>query len=317
MFTLIIACAADGGQQVAGDHDGCEGAKCDDGTLPACPAINGLIGGGTAAPGQLPATAGLLVAPSGGPPTYLTCTMTKVGPRVFVTAAHCMFPHGEQDGSATVRPEVTLGAEIGILFGVYQPSDPLPGGHPASVVTTARVVDQRIHPTWFERIATEIVDGRLLATDADVALLIVDVDTPDIATATFDLDGVDRCAPLVMNGYGCDFFGAGATTTELRFLDAQLEQTVGSLHYISSSFTAAANNGGICPGDSGGALFAAEPADNLTIVGINSRFLSGQLLGSQLEPNQSYFTRLDDDGPQQVATWLRDQLSELGISPSE
>ena len=84
---------------------------------------------------------------------------------------------------------------------------------------------------------------------------------------------------------------------------------------ISSGFTLSPEEGGICPGDSGGALYAGDDPANLTVIGINSRFVSGQVLGSQVSPNDSYFTRLDN-GPRRMKRWLTQQLSDQsGVRP--
>lgn len=303
LLAATSACAADPGS----DDPGGGGGKGDD--LNGCGPLDGLIGGETASPGQFPATAGLRVQPPGASGFGLTCTMTKVAERAFLTAAHCMFPGGEQDGGAPIRPELEIGAEIEIVSGVFQPGQELPDGHPPSVVTATRVAAHPIHPSWFEPIELPVVDGKIVATDGDAALLVVTHDTPHIAIARVRREPVEACAPVVMHGYGCDTFDFG-TALELRFLDARVEDTLGSMLYISSALTDAPEEGSICPGDSGGALLAAD-GEHLTIVGVNSRFLSGQVLGQQLEPNQSYFTRLDDEGPVAMATWLADQLAAL------
>jgi hypothetical protein len=310
-LATIAGCASD-----SGDDEDCAGGKCDEDALPACPASDGLIGAGTAAPGQFPATVGLLVDNDlVGEPNFLTCTMTKIGPRAYLIAAHCMFEGGHQTGDTPIRPQLVVGAEIGLLFGVFQAHQQLPEGHPPSVVTRAKVVETRIHPTWLKPVQEgQTMDGKLLASDADVAILVVDIENPDVGTARIETGMVERCTPVVMQGYGCDSFPefGFANTTELRSLDANIELVIDTLLYISSGFTNSPETGGICPGDSGGALYAGDPADNLHIVGINSRFVSGALLGSQIGPNESYFTRLDDSGPVKVASWLHEQMVALG-----
>ncbi len=298
-YLLVAMAFHDIGGGDYGLHLGCLDASCEPPNESACPPVETLIGGGLAGPGQFPATAGLLVGSAGATaPTHLTCTMTKVGDRTFLLAAHCMFPGGVQDGTAMVRAELDVGATIGVLGGVEQ----------RGPVTSTTVVAHRIHPSWFQAITTTNEGGKFIATDGDAALLIVADATPDIAIAKVDTRPVARCAPVTMQGYGCTSFGGGATTGPLRFLEARIEATIGSMNYISSGFTNSSMDGSICPGDSGGALY--DP--NLRIVGINSRFASGQLLGAQIEPNQSYFTRLDDAGPQKMATWLDEQMRPLG-----
>ncbi len=271
----------------------------------ACPVGQGLIGGAVSAACQFPATAGLLVK-SGEDDVYLTCTMTKVGPRTFVVAAHCFFREGAQDGAQPVRPELSKGADIGVLFGVHQPKE---GVEPSGSVTRTVVEDIRIHPTWYSAVSPEVPKTEEGAKDGDAALLRVRDMTPEIDVATIDTLPIEVDTRVVMTGYGCTTHDHGSTGP-LRFLDASIEAVFGSMLYTSSTPTKAPENGGICPGDSGGGLFR-EGSGQRVLSGVNSRFVSSEVLGRQTGPNESYFTRLDDSGPLAMGTWLRQNLAEL------
>lgn len=308
-YAALVAVAGIGCDRSGPASDGERGDE-------ACAGADGLIGSEAevAADGQFPAVAGLLVqTPADAAPDHLTCTMTKIGERSFVLAAHCMFPFGEQDGTAELREEVRPGVEIGVLHGVLQPGQKL-DGHAESTLTVAHVREVRVHPSWLEAVSGSEKpepEGKFTFTDGDAAILVVDELTPHIATARISADPVAPCTEVVMNGYGCRTFSPSASTDRLRFLPAQVETILGSMLVISSGFTGSPKDGSICPGDSGGALFSAEDGGNSIIVGLNSRFVSGQLLGAQINPNQSYFTRLDDAGPHEMATWLREQMDEI------
>lgn len=76
-----------------------------------------IVGGNSTDSRQFPATVGLMIKNPGPEPNYLTCTMTKIAERIFLTAAHCFFELGEQDGTKEVREAVENGAEIAIHFG--------------------------------------------------------------------------------------------------------------------------------------------------------------------------------------------------------
>ena len=260
------------------------GGKADDQTTSgACKASDGL--GGTATPDQFPATAALFVPGQ----SDMKCAMTKIGDHEFLLAAHCFFLDGGQTG---VDAQVlNRGTPIQILYGVYRPNQAVPPGVPASIFTSATIIDYRIHPSW--------TTGKPLSdfpTDGDAAILVVDADTPHIATAPIKTDPIDRCAPVVMQGYGCD--------SELKFRDARIDDSVGSMLHIGSGFTESFS-AHMCPGDSGGALYSLA-SGTPSIVGINSRLLT---------PPDTFFTRLDDSGPLLMGQWVKMQLQELGIAP--
>jgi V8-like Glu-specific endopeptidase len=259
-----------------------------------------LIGGKAASATQFPAT------------VYLKsgCTATKVAPKRLLTAAHCVLD------PATVSIRFPKGSKISIAHE--------PGKGYADVEVAA--VD--VHPAWLKACedaycAASSVTARLDAADVAVIELATDlVDVPVAAVASAPLAAGERVTVL---GFGCTSGALVPDTRDaltLKYAETRLVPADRAVHDGSSvlatdvlqvagiySLTAgpgaARSKAGLCPGDSGGPLYAKRDGA-LVVVGVNSNYTLGpEAKDSVGLPITNWHTRLDDASRHGVGAWLK------------
>jgi len=243
-----------------------------------------------------------------------TCTAAKVGPRLVLTAAHCLF---DQNGP---KPTFAAGKKIGIEPG---------NGTPAREVTVRRI---HVHPTWVQACATDncTAVGSSNVFASDVGLVETVEEIADVPTALVDADPVGPGVEVTLAGNGCEN-GVGVTPSwlsgvlrRLKMEDAFVLPVEATLHtgsyvapdqlsrlagykLITPGPAYATAKSGLCPGDSGGPLYRAKTGA-LVIVGINASYtFSARATGL---PVTNWHTRLDDQSADRVASWL----AERGVS---
>lgn len=150
-----------------------------------------LIGGAPAAADQFRSSVGI-----GG-----VCTAAKVGPRAFLTAAHCVAvprpgrldpvpdPFPPNDG---VADDYLPGSPLLIQWGLSV-DDPERG-----VFTISRTT---IHPSWWE---CPLCEQPPRTAAADIAVIEIAEDTPAIPEASVELGRIAVGAPVVEVGWGCE-----------------------------------------------------------------------------------------------------------------
>ncbi|HYQ18554.1 MAG TPA: trypsin-like serine protease, partial [Polyangiaceae bacterium] len=202
---------------------------------------DGLVGGHVAAESEYPATVSL-----GG------CTGVKVGPRHFLSAAHCF------SGSTQSTLSVTT-------------------DNNAQNFQTLTISSINIHPEY-QNCSACSGDGSMsdFGFKPDAALIVVQELTPNIPTAVIDSTPVAVGAAVTLTGYGCEN-GVGQPSGPSRL-------KVGDTHSINplslSDATSIApafvttygpggdsSSPGLCPGDSGGPLFRTGTNK---VIGINA-----------------------------------------------
>ena len=254
-----------------------------------------LIGGRLAKTSEYPAT--LLVRGN--------CTVSKVGPRHLLTAAHCVDYYGP--GSEI---EITAKNAIGAFVKGSAEA-------PFTKLTVAEVV---VEPTWAafcqaSQCGSVDVSGRTKMADA--AVLVVTEEIAGIAEAAIDLSPVENDDAVVIAGYGCEDAVGGnwdyqnqrlriAETRAVAFDDtihtgsfmlpedrrSGVADTMAGIYLITpgpdygkrtpiaepgrdAGAVAASGRGpragGLCPGDSGGPLYRKD-GTGLTVVGINANY---------------------------------------------
>jgi hypothetical protein len=202
------------------------------------------------------------------------CSATKIGPRRFLTAAHCVFD-----------------IDSGDLYSTYQPGGSLRISNAVSPKNladfiAAKVTETHIHPdfragveelrvSWAERIAqlekkyegaqlvwhiSRLKEKHLLTTRfPDVAVIEVDQLTPTIATAELDLESSLDDATVTLVGYGCQSLAAWHRPSdqrpygERRWADTRVLR-VGFVNFHSAARRTSTDGPSLCPGDSGGAV---------------------------------------------------------------
>lgn len=164
-----------------------------------------LIGGRLAREGELDST----VQIKGN------CTGAKVGPRLVLTAAHCI-NHLYYPGA---RLELTNAKAVGRFAAEG-------AGEPFRAYTLERV---EIEPAWKDFCANQSCSGVHISgrnTMADAALLVFAEDILDIPEASVDLSPLEAGDEVVLAGYGCedavggswDYTGSRLRVAETRIL---------------------------------------------------------------------------------------------------
>ncbi|KYF62115.1 peptidase [Sorangium cellulosum] len=247
------------------------------------------------------------------------CTAAKVGPRHFLTAAHCV----DDLYTATVEPWFGPG-------GTYSVSaDNTP---PISPYVNLTIEQTYIHPQWIADCAAARAGG---AADCgvnvlnpghtpDLAVVVVNELSPTIPAAVVDGAAVAVGDPVVATGYGCETPGAGMSNVfKLQNLTAAASSIlnhpgsyvsgtaindVAASYVLTPGYYSSTSYASLCPGDSGGPLYRQSSTD-LIVVGVNAYYTFPSAPGSN--PSQTnWHTRLDTSARYTVTSWLQ----ALGVS---
>lgn len=264
-----------------------------------------LVGGKAASATQFPAT------------VYLKsgCTATKVAPKRLLTAAHCVLD------PATVSIRFPKGSRIEVAH------------DPAKGYADVEVAAVDVHPTWLKACedaycAASSVTARLDAADVAVIELATDLDDVPVASvAAAPLAAGERVTVL---GFGCT---AGVLVPDardavsLKYAETRLVPAeravhdgsavlagdvaqVAGIYSLTAGPGAARARAGLCPGDSGGPLYAKRDGA-LVVVGVNSNYTLGPEAQDDVGlPITNWHTRLDDASRHGVSAWLR----SVGVS---
>jgi hypothetical protein len=242
-----------------------------------------LLTGGTAHPqvsgSMFPSTVNL----NGG------CTATKIGPRHFLTAAHCAYDFT----TATAVPAYWDNKTIAITNEAY----PLHGStypNPWTGVTIQHTYFA--NSFWNACTSAPCSFSDMITKGADLAIVHVKEETPHIATVSnIDFQAPWVGKPVIIVGYGCEEGKNGRSRSqinpELPWGRLKYHQTNMGSPSLLSNVSVPANspllnwefitpglplgqeNASICPGDSGGPVFADDGMGSV-LVGVNSGFPS-------------------------------------------
>ncbi len=269
-----------------------------------------LSGGRPAKPGELSFVVQLLMMNAFD---LWTCTASKIGPQIYLTAAHCVtsIPDGE------LKPISRLLIARG-------------GRGQKSFVQWGTVVKIDVHPNWFHFISRWPVvnpkDRLLMGSDQAVIRI---AETNNLPTAKVDFEPLKRGDILYGAGYGIqqvhpfDTRPVGQLRISEKVLsDFRLFQRTVSL---PSPDAVSGKVSQFAPGDSGGPIlrrkFSVVDSDqSYSVVGIISYIqyslyvdpMSGERIGSLpigKDPS-SHFVRLDSPITRNAnsGTWLKDLL---------
>ncbi|NUO50432.1 MAG: trypsin-like serine protease [Polyangiaceae bacterium] len=278
-----------------------------------------LTGGEVAASNRFPST--LLIKNN--------CTVTKVGPRHILTAAHCVDEIGATGG-------VTAAFQPGAKIKISSVNDLSKVENPYVTHTVEKTI---IHPAWIEaRNASPQASGIVLTGEhpPDVAVIVLTAASTDklaqIPIASVDLRRVAKGDDVVIMGYGCEsgLDGAEDFPTGKKRLKFHETETLGKnalVHagaYIPSSEAPEVYAGyivtpgrsldpdeaSLCPGDSGGPVYRDDGTD-AHVVGVNAYY---SFLPVAQDPQSvsltNWHTRLDDESRWKIGPWL----AGLGVS---
>jgi hypothetical protein len=266
-----------------------------------------LIGGKETAAGELASTLNVLG----------NCTVSKVGPKLLLTAAHCVLDTQTRDVRADFKPgrKLTLRARAGAEFRSVS-------------IDRTEIVPRALDACRRTYACLKTIDVAALSDVPDVAVVVLNEELIDIPTATVDIEAVKQGDPLTIVGYGCvtgvrsaDHDGklraadVKAVPTEAvvhagSYLSNRLAKTleeVGGNYVITPGPKMAGDAGGLCPGDSGGPVY--RKGTNV-IVGVNASYSFE--VGGDI-PVTNWHTRLDAQARHGVAAWLE----SVGVSMSK
>lgn len=283
-----------------------------------------LIGGSQAAAYHFRSTVGI-----GG-----ECTAAKVGPKLFLTAAHCVslprpgrfetvppdFP--QNDG---VKPKYLPGQSFVLNWGLNATD---------SQQSSVTVVRTSIHPSWW---ACPLCQNPTLSLDgaADIAVIEIAQLTPQIPEAVVDLDPVAPGQQVAKVGWGCEDhtnhapgsipLGRYKTADAWVVAAAQIQlpdpvytsdeiAKVGASYLITEGKDKNSARASLCLGDSGGPLYLPNNTER-RIVGVNSNYNFRP--GSNGVSWTDWHTKTANNAPLGVARWLINQgVSTVGTPPA-
>lgn len=277
-------------------------------------------------------TGGEVASASDFPSTLVirgNCTVTKVGPRHILTAAHCVDDAAASDGLAA---KFRAGAKIEISSA----NQPKTASKPWIAVKIERTV---IHPAWVNGLKrTGGASPVVLTPEAppDVALIVLTPASESklvaIPAAEVDLRYVEKSDDVVIMGYGCesgingaspyptggqrlkihetDALSRKALVHEGAFITESQTSTVYGGYMITPGRSKDSDEASLCPGDSGGPVYRNDGTGR-HVVGVNSYY---SFLPASKDPSQisytNWHTRLDDDSRWNIGPWLED----LGVT---
>lgn len=272
-----------------------------------------LIGGTQAAPYHFRSTVQLRF------PGIGACTGAKVGPRHFLTAAHCIADDAGQ-------------SQLGSGDSIEVTNDIVLAG---ATFQSLPVQSATVHETYTDACDGDCVNGRVMHWDspADIAVIVVGSDSPSIPAARVDLGHVPDGTSVVKTGYGCeDNVNSGSPSARYktdvtetvssndliswgwwessfvryRVLSEDLADRIGATNLVTHGNSGNSTEASLCPGDSGGPLYLNNNSDP-RVIAVNAYYVFSTF-GSVSA--RDVHTRTSTRSRHNIGAWLYD----LGVN---
>ncbi len=231
------------------------------------------------------------------------CTITKVGPKSFLSAAHCV---GKGMKSISLNFQDFKGR--------------------------VAVTSFHVHPTWindcwnFHCTGEEVGSTRMTPGRSDVVLIGVADDTP-IPVSPVHFDELNVGDEVIMVGAGCTRSTEPGGPGKMRFATTRIISSDALIHehslyrdisfitgksdWVTAGFGKSRENASLCPGDSGGPLLIKN-GDQYKIVGIAADHTFDGPYQDGAPTITNLHTRLDDQSLNGIGQWIRDNSGSAG-----
>lgn len=247
------------------------------------------------------------------------CTATLVGPRLVLTASHCI-----RTEAGAVGGGYAAGRTIAIS--VRKADNTL-------TEVDVKIVSAKVHPRITEICSKSPCSGG--AADAkrdapDLAVIKIDRDLPGVTVMPIDLRPTFNGEKLRAAGFGCTdgAFSRKGDDDKLRLGDTKVVRPEVVAHRMSPVnleeatdlanvyvYTAGPALGtdaaGLCPGDSGGPLVRRNADGTGTLVGVNASYTFAYANGDPGRPMTNWHARVDLAARHGVLDWLKAQGAKV------
>lgn len=233
----------------------------------------------------------------------MQCTITKIGPKQFLTAAHCLENHFNH---------------INIRFKERH---------------TLHVKSFNVHPSWKEGCyyfgkcnGSEVGTSEMIPGRADIALINVKEFTEDIPIMTIRRQSVPINSAVTMVGYGCDLdiyadsesvnqmtmrYGNSVTVSENELKNSSYEDIkniTAQSNIITYGYGYDSKYSSLCLGDSGGPLLIQNKQSQWQMVGVATHYTfteDGKKTGHSYT---NLHTRLDINSYHNIYDWIKNNI---------
>lgn len=196
----------------------------------------------------------------------LTCTASKIGPKRFLLAAHCLANRGP--------------------FIIYKPGDQieiLGQGKDGKLFLERSIVKRAVvHHSYMGAISVNFDPDQVVVTKNVIDLAVIDIeDETNIPVGKLNTTELKVKDPIIVGGFGCTSFDEDVASKYLEHTVVYhtAEKSIAKVNDIivtaSSQDLGSKKKSNACGGDSGGPVYKMVK-NQLTIVGVNS-YLDDQL----------------------------------------